>query len=337
MSIVKIAKAAGVSTATVSRVLNGSNKVTEETSKLVIEIANKLNYRPDHVARRMRVKSIDSLLIGLVITDISNPFFSDLARGVEETAFKHKHVMIICITDEDSEKERFFLNSMLSEKVSGLIIVPTNNKKFFQQLVAGGVPIVMVDRYQDNLRIDTVTINNELGAYKAVKRLIELGHKNIGIINGIKGLSNTEERYSGYKKALAEAGIPINNQYVTNGNFAEDGGAKCTATLLSLTHPPSAIFTCNNLMTLGCVKELSRRNLKIPSDVALIGFDDAPWAEALQPSLTTVRQPGYELGVTATETLIKRLSNNDTNTMNIVLNPELVVRASCGKERNDLN
>jgi DNA-binding LacI/PurR family transcriptional regulator len=330
MSIINIAKEAGVSTATVSRVLNGSNKVTQETTKIVLDIAAKLKYRPDHVARRMRVKSNDSLLIGLVITDIGNPFFSDLARGVEETAFKHKHVMIICITDEDSEKERFFLNSMLSEKVSGLIIVPTNNKKYFQQIVLDGVPMVMVDRYMDQLPIDTVTINNELGAYKAVKRLIDLGHKKIGIINGIKGLSNTEERYAGYVKAMNEMELPIIKQYVTYGNFTEEGGEKCTNKLLSLEDPPTAIFTCNNLMTLGCVKQLAKLKIDVPSEVALIGFDDAPWAEALRPSLTTVRQPGYELGVSATETLIKRLSNKETNTMNIVLNPELVIRESCG-------
>ncbi|MEX1135763.1 MAG: LacI family DNA-binding transcriptional regulator [Balneolales bacterium] len=334
MSIKKIAKVAGVSTATVSRVLNGSVKVQQKTAERVLEVVDEMNYQLNNVARRMKVKASDSLIFGLIITDIGNPFFANVARGVEEVAFKNKHVMLICNTNESPEKEKFFLNSMLSEKVSGIIIVPTaGNDKYLNKLVSNGFPMVMVDRRHKNLNIDTVSINNESGAYQAVKRLINNGHKRIGIINGVKGLSNTEERFEGYKKALKEADIPISKELITYGNYIESGGWEAMRTILSLKEPPTAVFSTNNLMTLGCIKEIHLRNLLIPDDIALIGFDDSNWAEAMVPPLTTVKQPGYELGVNAAELLFKRLSNKNASTVNVVLNTELVIRESC-KSKN---
>lgn len=334
MSIKKIAKAAGVSTATVSRVLNGSDKVREHTAKRVMKVVEEMNYRLDHVARRMKVKPTDSLVIGLIITDIGNPFFSNVAKGVEDVAFKNRHVLMICNTNEDPEKEKFFLNSMLSEKVSGVIVVPTKgNATFFEKLVSDGFPMVMVDRRPGSLPVDSVSLNNEEGGYQAAKRLIENGHKRIGIIVGIKGLSNTQDRLQGYKNALKEAGIPILKELITYGDYIESGGRSATKKLLALPNPPTAIFSTNNLMTLGCIKELYKRKVSIPDEMALIGFDDSTWAEALIPPLTTVKQPGYELGVNAAELLIKKLSNGNSSRMNIVLNPELVIRESCGTKK----
>lgn len=331
MTIKQIAEAAGVSTATVSRVLNNSDKVQGKTAERVMEAVEKLNYRPDNVARRMRVKTTNSLVIGLVITDIENPFFSSVAKGVESVAFKNKQVLMICNTNESPEKEKFFLNSMLSEKVSGVILVPTTgNNDFLEKLVSDDFPLVLVDRHPEGLNVDTVAINNEKGGYMAVKRLIDLGHTRIGIINGIKGLSNAEERFNGYKKALHEAGIPLLDELITYGNYVESGGRKAAEALLAIDEPPTAIFSTNNLMTLGCIKELYKRRISIPDEMALVGFDDSTWAEALIPPLTTVKQPGYELGVNAAELLFKRLNNPDASIMNIVLNTEFVIRNSCG-------
>lgn len=331
MSIKEIAKASGVSTATVSRVLNDSQKVKEATAKRVLKVVEQLNYRMDHVARRMKVKSSESLVIGLIITDIENPFFSDIVKGVEDMAFRNKHILMICNTNESPEKELFFLNSMFSEKVSGVIIVPTSgNAQYFEMLNQDELPIVMVDRCPKNLNIDTVSINNVDGGYQATRLLIKNGHTRIGIVCGIRGLSNTKERYEGYVKALAEANIPVSKDLITYGNYIESGGRMAMNKLLSLENPPTAVFSTNNLMTLGCIKEIYKRKLTIPSDVALIGFDDTSWAEVLIPPLTTIRQPGYEIGVNAAELLFKRFKNNRANKMNIVLNPELVIRGSCG-------
>lgn len=331
MSIKEIAKAAGVSTATVSRVLNGSDKVRESTAKRVRKVVDEMNYRMNHVARRMKVKQTDSLVIGLVITDIDNPFFSSVAKGVEDVASKNKLVTMICNTNEDPEKEKFFLNAMLSEKVSGVIIVPTpGNLDLFRELVEDDFPMVMVDRKLKGLNIDSVSLNNKKGSYEAVKKLIENGHRRIGVVAGIKGLSNTEERLVGYMDALKEAEIEIDEDLIFYGDYVEAGGKKAIETLMSLKNPPTAVFSTNNLMTLGCIKEIYRRKLSIPDEIAIIGFDDSTWAEALNPPLTTVKQPGYELGIHAAELLIKRLDNGESNSVNLVLNPELVVRKSCG-------
>ena len=331
MSIKEIAKVTGVSTATVSRVLNGSEKVREVTAKRVLEVVDQLNYRMDHVARRMKVKSSESLIIGLIITDIGNPFFSDIVKGVEDMAFRNKHILMICNTNESPEKELFFLNSMLSEKVSGVIIVPTNgNAQYFEMLDQDDLPMVMVDRCPENLNIDTVSINNVAGGYLATQLLIKNGHKRIGIVCGISGLSNTIGRYEGYVKALAEANIPVSEDLITYGNYVESGGQEAMNKLISLENPPTAVFSTNNLMTLGCIKEIYKRKLTIPSDVALIGFDDSTWAEVLIPPLTTIKQPGYEIGVNAAELLFKRFKNKKPSNINIVLNPELVIRGSCG-------
>lgn len=332
-SIEDIAREANVSIATVSRVFNKSDKVREKTAKRVLKAAEKMNYHPNKVARRMRVKNTDSLIIGLIITDVGNPFFSDLVRGVEDIAYKNKHAVLISNTDEDPEKEEFYINSMLSEKVSGVIIAPTaGNTAYLKKLVSQGYPIVSVDRKQPNLNIDTVTINNQLGAYDAVRHLIRLGHERIGIINGIKSLSTTEERFQGYKEALREEGLPLDKDLIIYEDYKEQGGYRGMKALLNIDRPPTAIFSTNNLMTLGCIEAIYEKNLKIPDDVAVVGFDDMPWSGALNPSLTAVKQPGYELGTTAAELLIKRLNDStERNTMNIVLNPELIIRKSCGQ------
>ncbi|WP_234567121.1 LacI family DNA-binding transcriptional regulator [Rhodohalobacter sp. 614A] len=331
MSVKEIAKAAGVSTATVSRVLNGSDKVRKSTAKRVMKVVDEMNYRMNHVARRMKVKQTDSLVIGLVITDIDNPFFSSIAKGVEDVASKNKLVTMICNTNENPEKERFFLNAMLSEKVSGVIIVPTTgNLDFFKELVDDGFPMVMVDRKLKGLKIDSVSLNNKKGAYEAVNRLIQNGHRRIGVVAGIKGLSNTQERLFGYREALKESGIEVDNDLIFYGDYIEAGGRMAIEKFMSLKNPPTAVFSTNNLMTLGCVKEIYRQELTIPDDLAIIAFDDSVWSEALIPPLTTVKQPGFELGVNAAELLIKRLSNGDSNRVDVVLNPELVIRGSCG-------
>lgn len=333
MSIKKIAKAAGVSTATVSRVLNGSDKVRESTTKRVKKVVDEMNYRMDHVARRMKVKQTDSLVIGLVITDIDNPFFSSVAKGVEDVASKNKFVTMICNTNENPEKEKFFLNAMLSEKVSGVIIVPTTgNFDFFQELVEDGFPMVMVDRKPKGLKIDSVSLNNKKGGYDAVKKLIQNGHQRIGIVAGIKGLSNTQDRLAGYIEALKEKQIEVDEDLIVYGDYVESGGRRAINKFMSLKEPPTAVFSTNNLMTLGCIKELYARELTIPDDIAIIGFDDSTWAEALIPPLTTVKQPGFELGVNAAELLMKRLNNGDSNNIDVVLNPELVIRKSCGTQ-----
>lgn len=331
-----VAELAAVSTATVSRVFNTPNKVNKTTLDKVLNAANKLNYRPSRVAKRLRGKRGKSMVIGVIIPDLQNPFFSEIARGIEDLAYENKNGIIICNSDEDFKKEQFYIDTLLSEEVSGLIMAPTSkNEKSIQTVVDKNIPIVFVDRYLSRVPVDTVTVNNQEGAYRAVNRLIELGHRRIGIINGIKGLSTTRERYQGYIKALEEKGIKPDDELIIYGNSKESGGIEGTRKLLSLGEPPTAIFSTNNLMTLGCLEEIHRQRVSIPGELAIIGFDDMSWSSALKPPLTAVRQPAYELGVNAAELLMKRISLPERTNIDLKLEPKLILRKSCGTRLNE--
>ncbi|SMO38821.1 LacI family DNA-binding transcriptional regulator [Fodinibius sediminis] len=328
-----VAKMANVSTATVSRVFNRSPKVNEDTLKRVLKAAEELNYRPSRVAQRLRGKRKNSMIIGLIITDMENPFFSEIARGVEEIAYKNKNAVMVCNSNEDKEKEKFYLETVVDEQVSGVILVPTPyNFKLVKKIINNGCPVVFVDRKFSNndIRVDSVTVNNKSGSFRAIERLIKLGHRRIAVIKGLKKLSTTEERFEGYKEALEAYGLPLEDELIFPSDSKEEGGRQSTKELLSLKQRPTAIFSTNNLMTLGCLEELNSRGIKIPEDIALIGFDDMPWSTSLNPPLTAVRQPGYELGISAADLLLKRISNPTRNASDIVLNPELIVRKSCG-------
>jgi len=332
LTVEDVAEEAGVSTATVSRVFNRSAKVSEKTVQKVLKAAEKLDYRPNRVARRLRVKSSQSMIIGLIVTDLENPFFSEIARGVEDIAYKSKNAVMVCNSDEKGDKERFYIDTLLAERASGLIAALTpHNASYIQELVDRGYPVVCVDRHQSIQNVDTVTVNNISGAYQAVTRLIDLGHKRIGIINGLPDISTTEERFEGYKKALSDHNITFDPKLVMYGNSRQDGGIEKTRELLKLKDRPTAVFITNNLMTLGFLEEMYKQGLNIPEDMALIGFDDMPWSVALNPPLTAVKQPGYELGTRAAELLFKRLEQSSRATSSIVLNPKLIVRKSCGE------
>lgn len=335
LTVEDVAKEAGVSTATVSRVFNKSPLVTEKTVKEVLSVAEKLNYKPSRVARRLRAHKSASGVIGVIITDIKNPFFSEVVRGIEDVAFENQHGIITCNSDEDGEKEEFYINTLISEQVSGLVIAPTpHNHSLLQELADQGYPITFVDRISPDLKFDSVKVNNKYGAKMAVKHLLELGHKRIGIIGGIPGITTTEERYKGYVKAHEEYDMPVDQQLVTFGNSRQDGGIKQARKLLAIENPPTALFVTNNLMTLGCLQELHERGVEIPDEMALVGFDDMPWAVALNPPLTAVRQPGHELGTNAADLLFKRIKSPNRSANHLMLDADLIVRKSCGAQNN---
>src|SRR5699024_3533979 len=289
---------------------------------------------PSRVAQRLRGKRKHSMVIGLIVTDLENPFFSEIARGVEEIAYQNQNAVMVCNSNEDKAKEKFYLEALIAEQVSGFILVPTtHNEKLIKKIINDEYPVVCVDRKlnTDDIRVDNVTVNNRQGAYRATERLIKLGHQRIAIINGLKGLSTTTERFEGYREALEDYGIPLDDELIRYADSREKGGIKSTKELLALKERFTAIFSTNNLMTLGCLEELNAQGITIPKEIALIGFDDMPWSKALNPPLTAVRQPGYELGISAAELLLKRLSSPLRSTSDVVLHPELVVRQSCGK------
>jgi DNA-binding LacI/PurR family transcriptional regulator len=325
----EVARRAKVSIATVSRVLNKSDKVVPETRAAVEQALLDLGYRPNRVARRLRMNSGRAHLVGLIIPDIQNPFYAEIARGVEDAAYAHQYALILCNSDENLEKERFYLDVMRDESVDGLVLPPFDETDLaVVEMVESGMPVVCVDRSLAKVKTDLVDVDNYQGALEAVNHLIEKGHERIGLIEGRAQVSTSRERRRGYLDALAAHGITARKEHMRAGDFKQESGRVLANELLALRKPPTALFVCNNLMTVGALAAIHHRGLRIPQDVAVVGFDDLPWAEALDPPPTVVRQPAYEVGRGAMELLLKRIMEPERPPVTLRLRPELVVRRS---------
>ena len=328
-SLVDVAKRAGVSISTVSRTINSTGKISAKTQSLVRKAMRELNYRPNRVARRLRSRRGNSGLLGLIIPNIQNQFFADMARGVEDVAYANGFAVILCNYDEDPGKELFYLDVMQSESVDGIIIPPLHDNDMAVRKVAqSGLPVVCVDRTLKDFDLDKVEVDNRRGARDAVRYLIEKGHKRIAIITGPRQSSTGRDRLSGYRDAHAEAGLEVDEELVCHGDFKESCGNECTGKLLDLPNPPTALFTCNNLMTIGALHAVANRGVKIPDQLAIVGFDDMAMADVFSPPLTMVSQPAYEVGKEAAELLLRRIKNPGKPTAGLLLKPKLIVRDS---------
>ena len=328
-SLQEVAKRARVSIATVSRVLNKSDKVVPATRTVVERALRDLGYRPSRVARRLRMKDGRAHLVGLIIPDIQNPFYAEIARGVEDAAYASKYALILCNSDESLDKERFYLDVMRDESVDGLVLPPFNDTdEAVLDMINTGMPVVCVDRSLAKGTTDLVEVDNYRGALDAVNHLLDRGHRHIALIEGRTQVSTSRERRRGYLDALAARDVPVRKELIRAGDFKQESGRVLTNELLDLRKPPTALFVVNNLMTVGALGALHQRGQRIPEDVALVGFDDLPWAEALDPPPTVVRQPAYEVGVQAMELLLKRISDPTRPAATLRLVPELIVRKS---------
>lgn len=328
-SLQEVAQRARVSIATVSRVLNKSNKVVPETRAAVEQALLDLGYRPSRVARRLRMNSGHAHLVGLIIPDIQNPFYAEIARGVEDAAYASEYALILCNSDENLDKERFYLDVMRDESVDGIVLPPFDDTDVgVVETIKAGIPVVCVDRSHGKVKTDLVEVDNHQGAFEAVRHLIERGHKSIALIEGRTQVSTSRERRRGYLDALAAYGITVRKELMRAGDFKQESGRILTNELLDLRKPPTALFVCNNLMTVGALGALHHRDVSIPAEMALVGFDDLPWAEALDPPPTVVRQPAYEVGRQAMELLLKRIMEPDRPPVTVRLRPELVIRKS---------
>ena len=325
----EVADRAGVSPATVSRVVNDPSKVNERTRARVESAIRELGYRPSRVARRLRVEGGCSSLVGLVIPDIQNPFFADLARGVEDAAQRHGYAVFLGNSDDDPEKERRYLEVMRSESVDGVILPPSSDSdEAAREVIRAGIPFVCVDRRLGKAKVDTVVVDNVAGAYDAVEHLVQMGHRRIGFLVGKLDLSTSRERLEGYRRALADHGLEHDPTLVLPGDSRQTTGRERTAELLARPDPPSALLVGNSLMTLGALEAINAAGVRVPEDLAIVGYDDMPWAMAVSPPLTVVRQPGYELGRQAMELLLQRIREPARSTVVVTLQSELVVRRS---------
>ena len=330
VTIKDVAKRAGVSTATVSRVLNDDQRVSPDYREAVLEAVSELGYRRDRIARNLRVRR--SQIIGLIISDIQNPFFTMVVRGVEDLAYENDYTVLLCNSDEDPTKERLYLDIMISERAAGVLISPAcETDNYSQVVIDSDIPVVTLDRRMLDLDVDTVLVDNFQGAYLAVSHLLGLGHRRVGLIGGPPQITTARERCDGYLKALHEYNLEVDPALIQMSNMKLQGGYQAARQILESDEPPTAVFAANNLTTLGALNYIHERHLRIPDEIAIVGFDDMPWATSLNPPLTAVAQPTYELGRAAADALLKRIEDPGRETIECILEPHLIVRESCGQ------
>ncbi|MBN2698261.1 MAG: LacI family DNA-binding transcriptional regulator [Bacteroidales bacterium] len=324
-----IARRAGVSIATVSRVLNNSGSVNEATRARILKAIKDLKYQPSRVAKRLRSKSVSSNLLGVLIPDIQNPFYVDVLRGIEDIAYTNNYAIIMCNYSQDEKKEKLYLEILQSEAIDGLIAAPANEQDVqLKKMVREGLPVVCVDRGLQDEDVDIVVVDNREGAFKAVEHLIKLGRRRIAYISGLQTIPSSRYREKGYLDALSSYQIPVVPELIKHGDSKYEGGLVLCEELLNLPEPPDAVFTGNNLITLGALESIHKHQLRIPDDIAIVGFDDMIWSSSLNPSLTAVRQPAYDIGQRACELLLQRISEPGRACIKMILKTELIVRRS---------
>lgn len=304
----EVARAAGVSPATASRALHRPELVARRTRERVEQAASELGYRPNALARGLRVRS--SRTIGLIVTDILNPFHATLAKGVQDAAEAEGYTVLMFNSDEQPQKERRALETLHGHMPMGLIVVPTARTHENLSIVAG-LPTVELDRASGLPGAHTILVDNVAGAREAVSHLTRLGHRRIGMIVGNQDISTARERLQGYREGLEAAGLPYQDELVLPGNHREADGRLAALRLLSKRQAPTALFVGNNEMTIGAVLAARELGLSIPGDLSLVGFDDSRWAQTMSPALSVVSQPTYELGQLACQHLLSLIGQQD--------------------------
>ena len=313
MTISEIAAKAGVSAATVSRVLNGKGHVKDSTRQQILHVIRQNENVPSEIARGL--SKSDSNNIGVFVTDIENPFFSKAVRGIAEKADLYGYNVFLFNTDEDPEKEHRYLQTVLGLRIKGLIIAPVfetddETRLRLQRMQERGVPVVLLDRDIRGLPLDGVFSEDEEGAYQAVRSLILAGHRRIAIVTGPDYTRPGRERTAGYRRALEEFGLPLEAAYIRHGNFRSDLSYLCTKELLHLPQPPTAVFCASNMTTIGALKYLSEQRLQVGRDISIISFDHVEYLDCVGLSLTAVERSYDEMGRQAMELLQKQLTSS---------------------------
>lgn len=327
-SIKDVASRAGVSVATVSRVLNDHPAVRPGTRTRVLAAVAELGYRPNVVARSLRTERTRTL--GLVISDVLNPFFTELARSVEDEARAHGYSVIFGNADEQPDLQDHHVRTLLDRRIDGLLVSPTGGaNQLMVEADQAGSPMVFVDRWINGVDVPVVRTDGRQAVRDLVAHLLSLGHRRLAIIAGLASTTTGSERVEAFREALREHGLPLPRHYIGKGDFQAASGRHATARFLDLSRPPDAVFATDNLMALGAMDEIRSRGLRIPDDISLAAFDDIAWFVHTDPPITAVAQPTGELGRAAVRTLIDRVEGRPADS--VTLPARLVVRRSCGE------
>lgn len=335
VTIKDIAKAAGVSLATVSRVLNSSGYVKESTREKVHKAIKQLNYTPSAIARSLSTNKTNT--IGVIIPEINNPFFGEVITGITQVADEHKLNILLCVTDESIEKERQALKLLSEQRIEGILITTTfgedaRNDDYLSTLEHIGIPIVHIDGHIKYPNVSGVFIDHIQGAFDGVEALIKAGHEKIAIINGLLNSRPAKERLIGYKRALEHYDLPVEERYMYDGDYNAGNAYEITKEILGMEEPPTAIFVSSNMAMLGCVKALNEYGLRIPDDMAVLGFDKVDALNTIGLNISFIDGPTLEIGKTGMKMLIENLDKQKDahirELKQITLLPELHLKGS---------
>jgi LacI family repressor for deo operon, udp, cdd, tsx, nupC, and nupG len=327
-----VAKLAKVSDATVSRVFSDPDAVSDKTKQIVLDAADELNYELNVLARNLRKMKTEIIMV--ILPDISNPFFSKIVRGIESVAMENNYKILLGDTKNDLVLEKEYLKNLDQKYADGVISLTARIDSKLIREISEKYNMVLACEYIDEASVPTVSIDNVEGAYKATKHLINLGHKRIAHISGPKNVILSQDRLKGYKKALSDHNIKIDGDLINEGDFGYKSGYKNMSKLLKLDKAPTAVFADSDQMAIGAIKAIKSHGLKVPDDFAVVGFDNIEIASIYEPSLTTVCQPMYEIGVKAMQLLLDILEKKERENIKIKLESKLIIRDSCGYKNN---
>lgn len=330
--IIDVARLANVSTATVSRVISNQGNVKEDTKKKVIEAIDQLHYQPNVLARQLRRMQTTTVLV--VVPDITNPFFSKILRGIESVAVENGYQVLLGDTQNNVEREREYIDLLRQKQADGMILLTARSEPDVINQIAEKYPVVLACEYLDDSALPTVSIDNVLSAKKATCHLIHLGHRRIGYLSGPPETILSRDRLNGFKEAMAEHALAVKTEDVLTGDFSFESGYQLTLTWLDQTstshNKPTAIFAANDDMAIGALKAVKSRGLSVPEDMAIVGFDNIMTASIVEPALTTIAQPMFEIGTRAMQILLQWIQGERPIISKEILSDELIVRDSCG-------
>jgi len=328
VTIRDVAREAGVSPTTVSYVINGTRLVSKETRAKVLEAIEKLDYRPNTVARSLRSKK--TYTVGLVVCDLKNPFFAEVLQGIEEYLNERGYTLLVIDTDYDVREEEKAMEILLGKQVDGVIaVLGSEENKGLKAFEERNAPVVLLDkRARAEKWADTVLVNNKEGSQRLIEYVLSLGYRRIGIIAGPLNTTTGRERLEGYLEALRKFSVPKDEKLVGIGDFRRDSGYSITLDFLSLSSPPEVIYACNNLMCLGAMEALRDRGFRIPEEIGLVVFDDLPWFRFTDPPLTAISQPSFRLGEVAAKLLFERMRGRRRKPKEVILDVHMEIRQS---------
>lgn len=328
-----VAKHAGVAPITVSRVINNADYVSQKTRDRVEAAVEELGYVPNMLGQSLRFKR--TMTLALVLADITNPFWTTVARGVEDVAQANGYSIILCNTDESEAKQEQYLQMLLRRRIDGILLVPASSSdpNPVQLIQKQGIPVVLLDRKIANVQVDIVRADSENGAYQLTNHLLSLGHKHIAMLSGPETVSTAVDRANGYQQALTNANLSPDVSRLYWGEFTQDSGYQLAKAALSASPPPTALFAANNFIAIGALHALKELDLRVPDDIALVTVDDTPPTFLQEPFMTVIAQPARDMGQQAAQLILDRLTDTtDNSRQHIILPTQLFVRASSGQK-----